>query len=100
VIFPRGRTYSSPADDLAQQIVGLITKTGEARERLCQQAYTTIEPGNPLGLLQEALQLSEDLAPLERKLKQARKEGLIRSDYFGHQIDEAQRAEVINATQT
>jgi acyl-CoA dehydrogenase len=100
VIFPRGRTYSSPADDLGQQIVGLITKSGEARERLSQQAYTTVEPGNPLGLLQEALELSEELAPLEQKLKQARKEGLIRSDYFGHQIDEAEGAEIINAADT
>ena len=100
VIFPRGRTYSSPADDLGQQIVGLITKTGEARDRLSQQAYTTIEPGNPLGLLAEALALSEELAPLEQKLKQARKEGLIRADYFGHQIDEAERAEITSAAET
>jgi acyl-CoA dehydrogenase len=100
VIFPRGRTYSSPADELGKQIVGLITKTGEARDRLCRQAYTTIEPTNPRGLLQEALLLSEELAPLEQKLKQARKEGLIRSDYFGHQIDEAERAEIVSATET
>ncbi len=100
IIFPRGRTYSAPSDELGQQIVEQITKTGEARERLCQQAYTTIEPGNPLGLLQEALALSEELAPLELKLKQAKKESLIRADYFGHQIDEAERAEIINATET
>ncbi len=100
IIFPRGRTYSSPADELGQQIVGLITKSGEARERLCQQAYTTIEPTNPRGMLQEALLLSEELAPLEQKLNQARKEGLIGSNYFGHQIDEAGRVGVINATET
>jgi acyl-CoA dehydrogenase len=100
VIFPRGRTYSSPADDLGKKIVDLITRTGEARERLSEQAYTTIEPTNPLGLLQEALALSEALAPLENKLKQARKEGLIKSGYFGHQIDEAERAEITSAAET
>jgi acyl-CoA dehydrogenase len=100
VIFPRGRTYHSPADELGRKIVDLITKTGEARERLSQQAYTTLEATNPLGLLQEALQLSEKLAPLEQKLKQARKEGLITSEYFGHQIDEAERAEIIGAAET
>lgn len=78
----------------------LITKTGEARERLSEQAYTTIEPTNPLGLLQEALALSEKLAPLEKKLKQARREGLIKSEYLGHQIDEAARAEIISAAET
>jgi len=95
-IFPRGRTYSAPADDLGKKVVGLITQPGEARERLSQQAYTTLEPGNPLGLLQEALQLSIDLAPMEKKLRQAHKEGLLRSEYLGYQIDEAERAEVIN----
>jgi acyl-CoA dehydrogenase len=100
IIFPRGRTYFSPADELGQKVVDLITKTGEARERLSEQAYTTLEPTNPLGLLQEALALSEALAPLEEKLKQARKEGLIKSEYLGHQIDEAERAEIISATET
>ncbi len=96
-IFPRGRTYSSPSDELGRQVVDVITRTGEGRERLSEQAYTTIEPGNPLGLLQEALHLSEQVAPLEEKLRQARKEGLVSSDYLGHQIDEAENAEVIDA---
>jgi len=95
-IFPRGRTYSAPSDDLGRKIVDLITRPGEARDRLSQQAYTTLGPGNPLGLLQEALELSEQMAPLERKLKQSQKEGLIRSEYLGHQIDEAERAEIIS----
>jgi len=95
-IFPRGRTYSAPADDLVQKIVALITVPGEARERLCERAYTTIEPGNPVGLLEEALRLSVELAPLERRLRQAHREGLIRSEYLGAQIDEAAAAEVID----
>ena len=100
IIFPRGRTYYSPADELGQKVVDLMTRTGEARDRLSEQAYTTIEPTNPLGLLQEALQLSETLAPLEKKLKQAKKEGLVQSEYFGHQIDEAESAEIISAKET
>jgi len=95
-IFPRGRTYSAPSDALGRKLVDLVTRTGEGRDRLSEQAYTTIEAGNPLGLLQEALLLSEELAPLEQKLRQAHKEGLINSDYFGHQIDEAELAEVIS----
>lgn len=97
VIFPRGRTYSAPSDDLGQKIVSLITETGEARQRLCEQAFKALEPGSPLGLLQEALELSEHFLPLEKKLRQARKEGLIHSEYLGHQIEEAERAGVINA---
>jgi acyl-CoA dehydrogenase len=95
-IFPRGRTYSSPSDELGKKVVDIITRCGDARERLSAQAYTAIEPGNPLGLLQEALQLSEDIAPLERKLREARKEGLLDSDYVGHQIDEAEKGNIIS----
>jgi len=97
IIFPRGRTYSAPSDELGGRIVTLITETGEARDRLSEQASKTLEPGNPLGLLQEALELSEKFLPLEKKLRQARKEGLIRSEYLGHQIDEAKLAGVISA---
>jgi acyl-CoA dehydrogenase len=95
-IFPRGRTYSAPSDELSHKVVELMTRSGEARERLSQQAYTTLEPGNPLGLLQEALDLSENFAPMERRLKQAQREGLIRSDYLGEQIEEAAKAGVIS----
>jgi len=95
-IFPRGRTYSAPADELGNRIVELMSTPGEARERLSQYAYTTLEPGNPLGLLQEAMVLAEANAPLERRLRQAMKEGLIKAEYLGQQIDEGARAGVID----
>jgi acyl-CoA dehydrogenase len=95
-IFPRGRTYKIPSDDIGRRVVELVTTPGEARERLSQYAYTTLEPGNPLGQLQEALELSLAHEPLEKRLRQARREGLIAADYLGLQIDEAERAQVIS----
>ena len=95
-IFPRGRTYSSPSDEIGRKVVKLITTPGESRERLSQFAYTTLEPGNPLGKLQEALELSMEHAPLEKRLRQAYKEGLIASEYLGLQIEEAEKAQVIS----
>ncbi len=95
-IFPRGRTYSAPSDEIAAKVVDIVTAPGESRERLSALAYTTLEPGNPLGLLQEALELTKKHIPLERRLRQARKEGLIDADYLGLQIDEAEKAQVIS----
>jgi acyl-CoA dehydrogenase len=95
-IFPRGRTYSAPSDDIGRRVVELTTSPGETRDRLSAHAYTTLEPGNPLGKLQQALELSVEHAPLERRLRQARKEGLISADYLGLQIDEASKAQVIS----
>jgi acyl-CoA dehydrogenase len=95
-IFPRGRTYKNPSDELAQRVVELVTTPGESRERLCEWTYKTLEPGNPLGQLQEALELSIEHAPLEKRLRQASREGLIESEYIGHQIAEAEKAQVIS----
>jgi len=98
-IFPRGRTYSAPSDDIAHKVVGLMTTTGEARERLSQQAYTSFEPGNPLGLLQQALVLAEQVAPLEKRLREAQKDGRLRADYLGEQIAEAEQAGIIDKSE-
>ena len=95
-IFPRGRTYSAPSDEIAAKVVDIVTAPGESRERLSALAYTTLEPSNPLGLLQEALELTRKHIPLERRLRQARKEGLIGADYLGLQIDEAEKAQVVS----
>ena len=94
-IFPRGRTYSAPSDKIGRKVVELVTTPGDARERLSDLAYTTNEPGNPLGLLQEALGTGKAHEPVERRLRQARKEGLLTSDYLGDQIKEAETAQVI-----
>jgi acyl-CoA dehydrogenase len=95
-IFPRGRTYSAPSDEIGKKVVHMMTRSGEARERLSREAYTTLEPGNPLGLLQEALELSEKYSPMQRRLRQAEKEGLIHSGSLGSQIDEAEHAGVVS----
>jgi len=95
-IFPRGRTYSAPSDDISKKVVALITTPGESRERLSALAYTSNEPGNPLGLLQQALEAAKEYEPIERRLRHARKEGLLSSDYIGDQIPEAEKAQVIS----
>ena len=95
-IFPRGRTYSAPSDEIAGKVVDLVTTPGESRERLSEFAYTTPEPGNPLGLLQEALELSKEMEPIERRLRQAFREGLLKSDYLGLQIEEAEKGQIIS----
>jgi acyl-CoA dehydrogenase len=69
LIFPRGRTYSAPGDRLGRTVAGLVTSPTEVRERLCQFIYRTLEPCNPLGLLQEALQLAVQLEPLEKRIR-------------------------------
>src|SRR6201997_544139 len=63
LIFPRGLVYSAPGDELAHRVAALVTQPTEAREWLCHGIYWTLEPGNPLGLLQEAMLLAGELQP-------------------------------------
>ena len=97
LIFPRGRTYFSPSDSQAQDIVDLIINPTEARERLAGYAYTTLEPGNPVGLLQEALELAVGVEPIEKKLRTAVKQGSIAADYLPDQVEEAAENGLITA---
>ncbi|MEE8542880.1 MAG: acyl-CoA dehydrogenase, partial [Gammaproteobacteria bacterium] len=97
LIFPRGRTFSSPSDELGQRVVELIINPTASRERLCADIYKTVEPGNPLGMLQEALELAEEVKPLERKVFDAKRRGELASDDTPGQIEEARKKGVISA---
>jgi acyl-CoA dehydrogenase len=68
-IFPRGLTYFAPSDRLDREIVKLITSPTETRERLTAYIYKKRDAGNPLGLLQEALELSAGAETLEKRIR-------------------------------
>jgi acyl-CoA dehydrogenase len=69
LIFPRGLTYFAPADRLGRSVADLVLNDTETRRRLCRLVYRTVEDGNPLGALQQALELAALAEPLERKLR-------------------------------
>jgi len=99
LIFPRGRMYSAPSDELGQRIVELITHPTETRERLCAGIYKTREPGNPLGLLQAALEAAVEAAPLEDKLRAADRAGVLTVEDPLAKIDAAVEIGVLTATE-
>jgi len=100
LIFPRGRTYFSPSDELCQEVAELIINPTDTRTRLSYGIYKTIEPSNPIGLLQEAIELAEKVELLERKVVEAYKVGQIDSSDASDQIDEAERRGIITAEET
>jgi len=98
VVFPRGRAYSAPSDRLGRRVAELVTRSGDSRERLCQHIYWTLEPGNPLGLLEEALRLAETLEPLEKRIRvEGVKTGRVKALDLPGQIDEALALGIISA---
>jgi acyl-CoA dehydrogenase len=98
-IFPRGRTYSAPSDELGQQIVELIINPTATRERLTAGAYKTIEPGNQIGLLQQAMEYAERIKPIERRVFDAHRAGEINADDTPGQIAEAESKGIITAAE-
>lgn len=74
-IFPRGRMYSAPADALGREIATLVSRPTDTRERLCAGIFAA-DP-SPLAGLQRALGLAEELRPLEARLKDAVRAGLL-----------------------
>ena len=99
LVFPLGKTYSPPADRLDQELAELVTHPTAVRNRLCDGIYWAREEDNPLGLLQDALELSEQVKPLELKVTEARRAGQIsRSDTPG-QIDEAEQQGILTASE-
>src|SRR5579863_9349934 len=100
LIFPRGRIYSAPGDRLGRTIAGLVTSPTEVRERLCQLVYRTVEPGNPLGLLQEALLLAVQLEPLEKRIRvEGVKTGKVMALDLPGRIQQALAAGLISETE-
>lgn len=74
-IFPRGRMYSAPSDELGREIATLVSRPTGTRERLCGGIFAA-DP-SPLAGLQRAIQLAEELRPLEGRLKDAVRAGLL-----------------------
>jgi acyl-CoA dehydrogenase len=94
-IFPRGRTYSAPSDALGQQIAELVINPSPTRERLAAGTYKAVEPGNQIGLLQQAMEIAEQVKPLERRVFDAHRAGEIKADDIPGQIDEAEKKGIL-----
>lgn len=100
LVFPRGRMYSAPSDQLGEEVVALITHPTETRERLTSCIYATDEPGSPLGALQRALEMAELLVPVERRLRDAVRNGLINSAWHPlKQIESAEDQGILNSAE-
>jgi acyl-CoA dehydrogenase len=97
LIFPRGRTYYAPSDLLARRVVELVIAPTDSRDRLCDGIFVEVDPNNPLGLLNEAMELVIATRPLSQKLRRGMKEGKVTAPDFATRLEEAVAAEVLTA---
>jgi acyl-CoA dehydrogenase len=100
LVMPRGLVYSAPSDRLGRSLAELVSSPTESRERLCRYIYQTLEPTNALGLLQEALVLSQIAEPIEKRIRvEGVKTGKITALDLPGQIAQALAAGIISETE-
>jgi acyl-CoA dehydrogenase len=100
LIFPRGLIYSAPGDRLGHRVASLFTASTPVRTRLCAGIYRTLEPHNPLGLLEEAMVLAEQLEPLLKRIRvEGVKTGRVSALDLPGQIAQALAAGIVSETE-
>jgi acyl-CoA dehydrogenase len=99
LIFPRGRTYSAPADSLSRRVVELMISPSQTRDRLCAGIFRNSERGSILGQLHEVMQLSIEVTPLEKKVRRGIKEGVVTAAHPLEQINQAEAAGMITESE-
>ncbi len=99
-IFPRGLTYFAPGDRMARTVADLALEPGPTRTRLARHVYATVEPGNPVGLLQQALELAGRAELLEKRVRvEGVKTGRISALDQPGQVDQAEQLGLITASE-
>ena len=96
LIFPRGRMYSAPSDELGHEVAELISTPSATRARLTRNTYTS-DKHSPVGMFAEALELAVRLEPVERRIREAEKAGHLKTAQGASQVQAAEEAKVINA---
>jgi acyl-CoA dehydrogenase len=75
VVFPLGRPYEVPSDQLGHQVAALLIEPSATRDRLTAGMYLGRDGEEGTALLDAALQSAVLAEPIERKLKEAARAG-------------------------
>jgi acyl-CoA dehydrogenase len=76
VVFPLGRPYVTPSDELGHEVAKLLIAPSATRERLTAGMFIG-DPDEPVGLLERALAVTIAAEPIEHRLKEAIRTGAL-----------------------
>lgn len=77
MIFPLGKPYRSPSDLVGRQAAAMLLAPSVARDRLTEGMYITRDISEALGRIEVALEQAVAAEPLEKRLAQAVRSGII-----------------------
>lgn len=99
LVFPYGRRIKMPNDNMNHHVARMLMAPNDTRTRLSQAAYMTHDGHNLLGQLEDTLVQCIAVEPIDKKIHQAIKNGVL-SDESGHDIyHAAHQAGVISDTE-
>jgi acyl-CoA dehydrogenase len=100
IIFPYGRVYKAPSDDLEQGMVLSMLEDSDIRRRLSKGLYINNEPDDVTGRMEHAFELILKAWPVEKKIYKALKHGFVTpQDNVFATINEAKAAEIITESE-
>src|SRR5579883_489768 len=99
MIFPYGKHFSKPSDQLGHKVAQLLLSPTDARNRLSEGAYVTDVPNNMMALLEKALIKSIDAEPIEKIIRSAVQDKTIRGSSMDEQAKEAYARQIISKEQ-
>ncbi len=79
LVFPTGQPFTEPRDRLDHQVAQILLHPGAARDRLTEGIFITDDPAFRQGAIERALRQAERVAPIEKTLREARRNGLIQA---------------------
>lgn len=98
-IFPLGQRFSRPNDKLMHKIAQLLIAPTETRQRLAAGIYLTEDKNNLMTDVQDALLKTIAAEPIEKIIKTAKKDGLIKGYHLQEQAQEALEKKIITVEQ-
>ena len=77
VLFPLGKRFTPPSDELNQQCAQLLLSPSAARDRLTAGMYLSKSESDPTGQLEAALLATIACEPIEKRLREAVRNGTL-----------------------
>ena len=98
LVLPLGRRHKGPSDELDAEVAGIIGRNSgdPALEELLEGCYRPQAEQDPVGALQYAMNLLQDVQPLQKKLHKAVKAGQVQELPGQSLIDAALAAGTLN----
>lgn len=89
LLFPFGKPYSPPSDQLIHEVAKLALSPSSTRDRLTEGCFISDDPNEPEGRIEHAFNLAIKYKLLEEKFKKLVKNGHLKSRTHKERIHEA-----------